>query len=113
MDDLHIDNMVRALKPVLKDPIKARAILERYWRTRIALVWTVDDVYRAANERSVAVTRTEAIEVLADLHCQHNMQCGIKWEDLITRIEDHGLGRKLTRAELHRFVHQDRLIVRK
>jgi len=113
MDELQLDTMVRRLKPVLKDAPRAKTILKRYWRTRIALVWDVADVHRAANERAVALTNRQAIQVLETLHRQHNRQYGIRWEDLTTHIEDHVLGRKLSRAELHRFVHQDRLTLQK
>lgn len=113
MHDHHIDGMVRKLKPVLKDPIQARVILQRYWRTRMALVWEVEDVHRAANERGVALTKIEALDVLQTLLNQHNQQYGIKWEDLTTHIEDRVLGRPLTKAEIRRFVKQDRLTVQK
>jgi hypothetical protein len=109
----HIDDMVRRLKPVLRDPQKAKVILQRYWRTRMALVWMVEDVHRAANEREVALTNLEAIQVLETLHRQHNAQYGIKWEDLTTHIEDRVLGRKMTKAEIKRFVERDIITVQK
>jgi hypothetical protein len=105
--------MVRKLRPVLKDTDKAKVILKRYWRTRMALVWAVEDVHRAANERVVALTDQQAIDVLKTLQSRHNKQYGIKWEDLTTHIEDNVLGRKLTRLEVRRFVHQDILTVQK
>ena len=109
MQETIINDMVGKLKPVLKDTSKAKSILQRYWRTRIALVWMLADVHRAANEREVALTNREAIDVLQQLFHQHNPQYGIKWEDLTTHIEDQALGRKLTRAELKYFV--DRAII--
>ena len=113
MHQHHIDSMVQRLKPVLKDPSKAKVILKRYWHTRMALVWVVEDVHRAANERDRAMTDREAIAVLEALHKQHNAQYGIKWEDLTTHIEDRVLGRKLTKAELKRFIKQDLITVQK
>ena len=107
----HIDDMVRRLKPVLKGPVKAKAILQRYWKTRMALVWEIEDVHRAANEREVALTNDEALGVLQTLLNQHNAQYGIKWEDLTTHIEDRVLGRKLTKREVMQFVKQDRLTI--
>ena len=111
MHQHHIDDMVQRLKPVLKDPAKAKTILTRYWRTRMALVWTIDDVHRAANEREVALTNSEAIDVLQTLLQQHNAQYGIRWEDLTTHIEENVLGRKLTRPEIKRLVERDILTV--
>ena len=113
MHEHQIDDMVRKLKPVLKDPAKAKAILHRYWKTRMALVWEVKDVHRAANERNVALTDKEAITVLQTLLNQHNAQYGIKWEDLTTHIEDRVLGRKLTKLEQRRFVERDIVTIHK
>ena len=113
MHEHQIDDMVRKLKPALKDPVKAKAILNKYWKTRMALVWEVEDVYRAANEREVALTDKEAITVLQMLLNQHNAQYGIKWEDLTTHIEDQVLGQKLTKAEIKRFVERDIITIHK
>ena len=73
----HIDEMVHRLKPVIRDSTKADVILQRYWRTRMALVWEIEDVHRAANEREVALTNSEATGVLQTLLNQHNPQYGI------------------------------------
>ena len=113
MQETIINDMVGRLKPVLKDASKAKTILNRYWRTRIALVWMLADVHRAANEREVALTNREAIDVLQQLFHQHNPQYGIKWEDLTTHIEDQALGRKLTGPELRRFIGQDIITIQK
>ena len=113
MHETIINDMVARLKPVLKDVSKAKSILQRYWRTRMALVWMLADVHRAANEREVALTNREAINVLQQLFHQHNPQYGIKWEDLTTHIEDQALGRKLTRAELKHFVERDIITIQK
>ena len=113
MHEHHLDDMVRRLKPVLKDPSKAKVILKRYWHTRMALVWEVADVHRAANERDRAMTDREAIAMLEALHKQHNAQYGIKWEDLWAYIELYMPGRALTKAELKRFIKQDLITVQK
>jgi hypothetical protein len=113
MHDHHIEGMVRRLKPVLKDESKAKAILERYWKTRMALVWEVHDVHRAANELGLAITKAEAIQVLQTLLNQHNAQYGLKWEDITTHIQDNVMGRKLTKRELDQFVKKDIITVNK
>ena len=113
MDEQHLDGMIRRLKPVLKDPVKARVILKRYWRTRMALVWMKEDVHRAANEREVALTNREAIDVLQTLFLQHNPQLGLRWEDLTGHIEAHVLGRKLKQREVKQFVQQNKLIIQR
>jgi len=113
MHSHHIAHMVRRLRPVLKDKRKAELILERYWSDKIALVWEIEDVFRAANECGVALTKREAIQVLQELHHSHNAQYGIKWEDLTSCIEDKVLGRQLTKRELKRFEAKDLLTVQK
>lgn len=111
MDPFVIKAMVRALKPTLKDPKRAEQILERFWRDKIALVWDTEDVHTAANEREVALTNQEAIKVLQEMHHYHNKQYGLRWEDVTAYIEESALGRKLTKAELKRFVSKNILTI--
>ena len=113
MDEQHLEQMVRRLKPAIRDPPKARAILKRYWQDKMALVWNVEQVFKAANERGVALTKWEAIKLLQQLHTHHNPQSGIKWEDLTSQIEGQVLGRKLTKSELKRFVGRDLITFQK
>ena len=111
MHEQHLRQMLRLLQPVLKDTVKAEQILTRYWRSRMALVWEVGDVHKAANELELALTNNEAINVLQTLLHQHNPQSGIKWEDLTAHIEVHVLGRKLNRREILEFVKHDKLTI--
>jgi hypothetical protein len=106
-----IEAMVKALKPTLKNPRKAKQILDRFWSDKMALVWDVQDVHTAANEREVALTNKQAIEVLQELHYYHNKQYGLQWKDVTCYIEENALGRKLTRTELKRFVEKNLLTV--
>ena len=105
--------MVQALKPVLKDRARAEKILERFWRDKVALVWDVEDVHTAANERELALTNKEAIKVLREMHHCHNKQYGIRWSDFTSYLEENALGRKLTRAEVKRFVEKNILTIQK
>ena len=113
MDQRIIKDMVLKLAPILKDKIRAEIILKNYWSRRMALVWSIEDVHRAANELEVALTRKEAITVLQILCQQHNPQFGLKWEDLTTHIQDRVLGRPLTKTEINRFVELDQITVQK
>lgn len=103
----HIEEMLRKLRPVLKSRNKAKRILETYWSDKIAIVWEVEDVFRAANECEVALAKKEAIKLLQELHGHYNAQYGLRWEDLTTSIQDQVLGRKLTKLEIKRFVERD------
>jgi hypothetical protein len=104
-----IEAMVEALKPTLKNPAKAKHILDRFWADKMALVWDTEDVHTAANEREVASTNKEASKVLQELHHYHNKQCGLQWKDVTCYIEENALGRKLTKHELKRFVEKNLL----
>ena len=59
----------------------------------------------------MALTDQEAIKVLRELHHHHNKQYGIKWADVASYIEEYALGRKLTKAEVKRFVEKSILTI--
>ena len=111
MHNYIITAMVTALKPVLKNPIRAEQILQNFWADKMALVWDVQDVHTAANEREVALTNQEAINVLREMHHYHNKQYGLRWSDFTSYIEEYALGRKLTKAEVKRFVEKNLLTI--
>ena len=113
MNSVHINGMVSKLRPVLKDTLKARTMLQRYWRSRVALVWIVKDVHLAANEREIVLTNAEAMTVLESLFKHYDRQEGVKWADLTTLIQEQALGRKMTAHEIDKFVKQDIVTVQK
>jgi hypothetical protein len=106
-----IESIVKALGPTLKSPKRAEQILEKFWADKIALVWDTEDVHTAANEREVALTDQEAIKGLQEMHHYHNKQYGLRWEDVTAYIEEYALGRKLTKAEVKRFVEKNILTI--
>ena len=107
----YIEEMLHVLEPVLNGHGKAQAILEHYWEDKIALVWTTQDVHRAANEIEVALTEKEARELLHDLHEHHNQQYGLQWKDVTERIKDDVLGRAMTKREVNRLIKEDILTI--
>ena len=109
----YIEEMLRALKPALKNKVRAQVILERYWQDKMALVWTVQDAHRAANEIEYALTETEARELLQDVHAHHNPQYGLQWRALTDRIREDVLGRRMTEREVNRFVKKDILTIQR
>jgi hypothetical protein len=111
MNQQHIDGMLNALRPVIRNQARARKRLERYWSDKIAIVWTIEQIHRAANERELALTNAEALQVLKHLRDLHNPQYGIKWSDIPDFIHEYVLGRKLTKRQLHNFVHRDILTI--
>ena len=108
-----IIEMLDALTPALKSRKKAEVILQRYWSDKVAIIWTTQDVHRAANERETVLTEAEAQTALTDLHRHHDKQLGLRWKDIVEWIEESGLGRDTTRQELSRFVHHDILAIQK
>ena len=113
MHEYIIESMVEALKPTIRSQRRAKEILKHFWQDKIALVWDTTDVHTAANEHDLALTKIEAIHVLNELHHNHNKQCGLKWEDVTSHIEEHCLGRKLTKRELKRFIEGNRTTINK
>ncbi len=103
--------MLTALRPVLTDRPKAQAILQRFWRLRIAFIWTVTDVHRAANERGLVLTPAQAQTLLHRFSERYNPQCGLKWTDLWDLIDESGLGRKLSPAQAGRFRVDNEVII--
>ena len=102
-----IQELLRVLKPVIKNQRKAEQLLVRYAQGKVIIIWSIQDVYRAANERGLALTLQEAREVLHAHSQTHNKQYGMRWEHLTDYIQDRVLGRKLTRKEINRFVKED------
>ena len=112
MKPKHLQGQLKALKPVLRDQLKAKEKLEKYWSDKIALVWTINDINKAANERGLALTKKEAKALLDDLAKHYNPQYGIKWIDLWDLIESSGCGRKMTKQEVRAFVDNAFIAVR-
>jgi hypothetical protein len=108
-----VDGLLKALKPAIKNLPQAEHLLERYWADKIALIWTTADVHRAANEVKTVITEEDARAILHDLHLHYNPQFGIHWRDLSEIIRDSGKGRDITRAELTRFILQNRVAIQR
>ena len=111
MHQPQIKELLRCLGPVVKDRARAERILKRYWTSRMALIWTVNDVHTAANERDRALTKAEAIKLLDEMHQHYNPQYGLKWSDFTCYIEEYELGRPLTQSEITRFVKRNQLTI--
>jgi hypothetical protein len=106
-----IETLLHHLRPSLRSVSKARQLLTDYWADRIALVWTTNDVHRAANEAKTVLTEQQARTILRTLHSDYRPQYGIEWADVTKAIEESGLGRDITARELHRHIHLDELAV--
>ena len=106
MNNQHIEGMVRVLRSQIKDPDKAKTLLQNYWQDRVAIVWTVEQVHQAANEQELVLTNPEARQLLHKLHQNYDSCIGWNWFDLLTAIEESCLGRKINKLELHRFLNK-------
>jgi len=108
-----IIEMLKALKPVLKNRKKAGAILEKYWADKIAIIWTEASAHRAANECQTALTRNEARRILRQVLDSYDPQDGVAWSTVTTAIKESGLGRNLAKNELRRFIEKDIITIQK
>lgn len=106
-----IAELLQHLRPSLRSVSKARQLLTDYWADRIALVWTTNDVHRAANEAKTVLTEQQARTILRTLHDDYRPQYGLEWRDVSNAIEESGLGRDITARELHRLIHRDLLTI--
>ena len=106
-----ITKLLDRLRPVLKSRRKAKLLLDAYWADRITLIWTTQDVHRAANEKRLVLTEAEARELLRALHLHHNPQYGLRWSDLAEHIQQSAQGRDIRKRELHRFLQHDVLSI--
>lgn len=108
-----LTEMLDALSPALKSRKAAEARLKKFWSDKMALLWSTQDIHRAANEKETVLTEEEARTALNDLHRHHDKQLGLRWQDLVEWVEQSGLGRDITKRELSRFVHHDILTIQK
>ena len=67
-----ITELLEILGPLLKSRRKAKLLLDAYWADRIALIWTTQQVHRAANEKRLVLIEAEARDLLRELHLHHN-----------------------------------------
>jgi hypothetical protein len=109
----HLEGMLRCLGREVRFPRKAKQCLERYWRDQAAVVWTVEQVHRAANERRLALTQTEARHLLHRFVTGFDPFVGQSWFTLLEFIQHSGSGRSLTPTELHRLLEHNHLTVAK
>ena len=113
MNQLHLDGMLRALRSQIKNHGKAKILLQNYCQERVAIVWTIEQVHQAANEQDRVLTSQEAHQLLHKLHQNYDFCIGWNWFDLLAAIEESGLGRKITKIELRRFLNKNIIAIAK
>jgi hypothetical protein len=106
-----IAELLEKLRPALKSVAKAEHLLAEYWADKIALLWTTKEVHRAANEAKTVLTEQQARTILRSLHDNYHAQYGLEWRDVSEAVEQSGLGRDISKRELHRFIHRDILAI--
>jgi len=94
MHTLHITSMVEDL---LKDGVitprqkeAAQQSLEKYWKERIAITWTVDDILCARNpdeKENYWMDKGWAQTILGDLLDHHNAEYGVNWDTIKDTID--------------------------
>lgn len=63
--------------------------LHRYWRDRMAVTWTIEDVRsRAQAIGKGKITKTQARNILDEIHHHHDGSIGINWDVIDNEIID-------------------------
>ena len=106
-----ITELLAQLRPALKSVARAEQLLNEYWADKIALLWNTKDVHRVANEAKTVLTEEQARTILRSLHDNYHAQYGLEWRDVSEAIQQSGLGRDISKRELHRFIHRDVLVI--
>lgn len=106
-----ITELLGRLRPALKSVAKAEQLLMDYWADKIAVLWSTKDVHRAANEAKTVLTEDQARTILRDLLASYQPQYGLGWRDVSEAVQQSGLGRDISKRELHRFIHRDVLAI--
>ena len=85
-----IQKQVEDLKEagVIKDTEAARKVLDKYWKDKIAAVWTTEDVISRAEENGKMITEEQAVEVLQTVLHKFDATQGINWYTLDCYMED-------------------------
>ncbi len=64
----------------------AHAALAASWIERIALVWSVADVYALAGDLGMAVSDGQALTILSTIHEEHDCTLGVTWNTIDTEL---------------------------
>ncbi len=67
-----------------------RLALSKCWESRIAVIWTVDDIRTMLSDlgRPDALTEDEMHEVLIDLHNDFDASIGISWTEIELAVQE-------------------------
>lgn len=64
--------------------------LKEYWKDKIALIWTTEDVLTRAKDIGVnGITEEVAETILVNVLETHDCNCGVTWESLDDLIIDN------------------------
>jgi len=63
----------------MKQRVRIYKTMQKYWDDKIAIVWTVKDVISEAKHNHKRCSKDTAMEILGDLHQNHDANFGITW----------------------------------
>ena len=89
----HIVDMVNAVTRALKlnseQSLAVEQAIQNIWREKIAIVWSVEDIQLAAEEKHHCRLREEdAIHILDSLLENHDAELGITWDTIHWCIDE-------------------------
>lgn len=90
MYDFHIRSMTELIcKIKRKTPKAVEAALQSYWKNRIAITWSTDDVITCGKDQyNEIITEEEAENILNSLLDHHDASLGINWDTLYDTVDD-------------------------
>ena len=89
MDLHHTQEMVRSLVEagLVQNSQAADSVLSQYWRDKVAVVWTTDDVHSIQDgfdedKQTSSLSEEQAESILQRAFDKHDASEGITWESL-------------------------------
>lgn len=88
----NIEAMAQAIvdSGLTNDRESIEKILSNYWKTRIADVWSTNDVFCCAESIGINLTEDDAIEILLSVFDDFDASVGINWTVIEMHIRGYG-----------------------
>lgn len=67
----------------------AKDVLEEYFKDKIAIIWSIDDILKIAEHCDLNIDEGDALDILHLLHSNHDPDIGITWEVVQDYIGDY------------------------
>lgn len=94
MYSFHIEDMTRKVASAIGDfsdegHAKIHKAIDGYWKDKIALTWSVGDVFHIAEKHHVEVTYDQARAILQRVLNEWDAEVGVNWDVLWSFTEEY------------------------